>query len=82
MDAPASPVAIAATRRRSYSQYSSGRRPSIARIFARLQSTQRNSVRPASNSTVHPGGTPPSAHASVRPQREHIREAGGAGTRS
>jgi hypothetical protein len=45
-------------------------------MFARLQSMQRNCVPLASNSTVHPGGTPPGAHASVRPQREQIREDG------
>jgi hypothetical protein len=59
---------------RGYSQYSSGNLPSIARMFARLQSTHRNWVRPASNVTVHPSGTPPGAQGELRPQREQIRD--------
>ena len=59
-----------------YSQYSSGSFPSIARMFARLQSTQRNWVRPASKLTVQPSGTPPGAHGRLVPQREQIREEG------
>jgi hypothetical protein len=62
--------------RRRYSQYSSGSLPSIARMFTRLQSTHKNTVRPASKLTVQPSGTPPGAQGRVRPQREQIRDEG------
>ena len=57
-----------------YSQNSSGSLPSIARMFARLQSTQMKAVRPASKLTAQPAGIPPGAQGRVRPQREQIRD--------
>ena len=61
-----------------YSQYSSGSFPSMARMFARAQSSHMYSVPRRSNPTVHPAGIPAGAQGLVRPHLEHVRDVGAA----